>query len=246
MMVANSFVAHGKDAGDEQREFKMGRNLFLGAVFTVAMLFGASAQAAPVLSSNVDSSVFNSAIGSTTGWSYLGQSTSAFSGSGTAELRYRSATYADSFGFSKTNHTDRTTIFSAGASVGSSASVMGLDPSYLFYFQANGSDFIFFSDDNKQYTDGYASGGLPGEAQGDIDIFFHAADSVWAFFYDDGGGNDFISGDDNDYNDMVVTFAQTTQPPVSTPVPEPGSLALIGLGMIGTALMRRRKQLPTA
>jgi hypothetical protein len=204
-------------------------------LFAAAALSTGTAHAAPVLGSNVDSTVFSAAIGSTAGWSYTGQSAAAFTGPGTAELRLRSSAYQNSFGFSNTSHGARTTVFGNAAAVGTTAGVTGYAPGYLFYYQADGADSILFSDDNRQYTDGFDEGPFPGEQQGGIDIFFNAMMSKWAFFFDDAGGGSGILGDDNDYNDMVVTFQSA--------VPEPAPLALLGAGLLGLGLLRRRKNL---
>jgi len=212
------------------------RNMLIATSVAMGLGLGAAAnvQATPILGSHVDSALFATAIGSTTGWAFLGASTSAFVVSGTAELEYRSSSYDDSFGYSSTAHTNRVTVFSNSAAVGATAAVAGYSPSYLLYFAADGADSFSSSDDNRQYTDGFASGNTPGITQGDIDIFYNAALSKWALFYDDAGGGNGISGDDGDYNDMVVSFT-------STAVPEPTTLGLLGLSLLGLGMLRRRK-----
>jgi hypothetical protein len=206
------------------------RHLIASTILIGLSLSAAGASAAPILGSNVDSSVFSAALGSTSGWTYVGQSTSAFVGPGTGEIELRGADNANSFGYGSTAHGSSTTVFAAGAPVGSTAGIAGLSPSYLFWFNSdpNGS-----ADDNTQWTDGFATGGAQGTAGGDIDIFRNMTMNMWAFFYDDGGPNG--AQDDNDYNDMVVSFRQAA-------VPEPASMALLGLGLLAAGgLVRRRR-----
>lgn len=209
--------------------------LSLAAGFTAA----GPASAAPILGSNVEAATFTSALGSSTGWAYLGANTSSFTGSGTAQLVYRESGYANSFGASNLAHGGSSTLFGAGAAIGSTVSVTGSSTGYLFYFDANGTDILFLSDDNRQYTDGFASGATPGRLQGGMDIFFNSMMSKWAFFFDDAGGGMPVIGDDNDYNDLVVTFQSASAP---APVPEPGSLALVGLGLLAAGLARRKRK----
>jgi hypothetical protein len=206
--------------------------LLTATVASAFLLAAPAAHAAPVLGSNVDSSVFSAAIGSTAGWTYLGQNTSAFSGPGTGELELRVSTFDNSFGYARTNHTGRVQVFGPGASPGATAAIAGYAPEYLFYFKADAHGFFGGLYDNVQYTDGYDTGGLIGEEGGDIDIFFNASSNTWAFFYDDSGPIS-LHPDDDDYNDLVVTFRQQ--------VPAPGALSLVGLGAIGLMASRRRR-----
>jgi hypothetical protein len=209
---------------------------------TFALLCGlatAPAKAAPILGSHVEGALFLSTIApNTEGWTYLGDSLgppSPFGVDGRLTLMVRSSSYQNTFGTSDMSHGNRTEIFGASAGAGSIYELAASPMERLFYFNANGTDLLLASDDNRQYTDGFSSGGTPGRQQGGIDIFYHANSHTWAFFFDDAGGGIPILGDDNDYDDLIVTFRRNI-------VPEPGALSLLGVALLGFAgLMRRRK-----
>jgi hypothetical protein len=218
------------------------RKILSATTLAMSLLCGtatAPANAALILGSHVDSEIFLEAIApNTAGWSYLGEDLgppSPFSVDGRLELKMRSSSYLNTFGYSDVNHENRVEIFGAGAGAGAIHTLAASSFERLFYFSANGSDLLLASDDNRQYTDGFSSGGTPGSLQGGMDIFYHADSHTWAMFFDDAGGGIPILGDDDDYDDLVVTFRRNI-------VPEPGALGLLGFALVGLAgLMRRRK-----
>ncbi len=208
------------------------------ALFCGAMT--APAKAAPILGSHVEDTLFISAIApNTEGWSYLGESTglpSPFAVAGRLTLMWRASSYGNSFGTADMSHGNRAEIFGASAGRGTIYELAASPVDRLFYFNADGADLLLASDDNRQYTDGFSSGGTPGRLQGGMDIFYHANSHTWAFFFDDAGGGLPILGDDNDYDDLIVTFRRDI-------VPEPGALGLFGAALLGVAgLSRRRKK----
>jgi hypothetical protein len=217
----------------------------LGAGLAALGLAMASAHATPVGGGPVDSAVFTAAHLTTTGWSYDGNSVSAFSGSATGTLDLSLADYNDTFGYSKANGTALTPVFSGTNSDGTSATINPTYNPYLLYFSSPGGAGNPSDSPATLFSNGTAIGTDSGQAN--LAIFYNASLSEYALFFDDGGpaGETCTGGifnrrcnpnDDNDYNDMVVTFKPTPQS-----VPEPMSIAVIGAGMLGLGAARRRR-----
>ena len=59
--------------------------------------------------------------------------------------------------------------------------------------------------------------------------FLEETPTSWVLFWDDSGATN-----DDDYDDLVARIHFVAA------VPEPGTLALLGLGLLGVGLMRRR------
>jgi len=67
-----------------------------------------------------------------------------------------------------------------------------------------------------------------------------------AIFYNTNKGytmafEDIVGGGDRDYEDLVVNFSPTDGSGFANPTPEPASIFLLGLGLIGIAGVTRRK-----
>jgi hypothetical protein len=88
-------------------------------------------------------------------------------------------------------------------------------------------------------TDNFADfgiGALPGGADSVITNLLGMGKSITYVGWEDLTLN---RGSDFDYNDLIFAFANTTTRNI--PVPEPLTVSLVGMGLVGAALLRRRK-----
>ncbi len=129
-------------------------------------------------------------------------------------LKFEWAGYAgvNEFGwFAMGNKSALHTIFAGADSAGASYTLtMPVGTAYGFYFKSNG---------NTWYTDG----------NGDHFALFQADSGTYWLGMEDLP----LAASDKDYNDMIVKIS-------SSPVPEPGTILLLGFGLIGAAGIRRK------
>jgi hypothetical protein len=222
----------------------MRHNLFIAAVATAAIMTGLGqmgAQATPiVIGGPLTATQFMNASIDTGTYSYLGSSTSVFTGTGSGTMTLAESTFSDTFGYANASYGAAHTVFVNSTDAPSTATISPSYSPFVFFFATGGSGGYGQGADSPAtlYSDGHTNGTDGGQANLAI---YKSTTGQYAFFFDDGGpsGTTGQHGgstpiDDNDWNDMVVTYTPTA-------IPEPLSLAVLGIGIFGLGLIRSRR-----
>lgn len=140
-----------------------------------------------------------------------------------AEVKFKAeiSGFDNKMGYADINGDNRTTVLDEGDEPGDWISIGDAPDPFVFFLDTG--NYNWFSKDSLNSD------------EMDHMLAFQYADnsSRYILFWDDQDGE---GNSDRDFNDFVarVNFVH--------PVPEPGTLALLGLGLAGLGLSRRRKQ----
>jgi len=204
-------------------------NIFKGIVAATSLLMGAQAHAIPDFSTLVTQA--NNAGGNVTESNFNPNALTMdeiWIKEAGAEVKFKAEVsgFDNTMGYANTDGTNATTVITEGNESGEWVSIGDAPDPFIFFLDTHNSE----TDSDKWYS----KNSLNEDGLDHLLVFQYAdLSSRYILFWDDQNGE---GSSDRDFNDFVarVNFVR--------PVPEPGTLALLGLGIAGLGLSRRRKQ----